>query len=44
MKKWFKSTSLGMWWSNRKNGVTILSDAEYERLISKNRERKIIFI
>jgi len=29
---WFKSTRIGMWFNNRKNGVTILTDDEYENL------------
>lgn len=29
---WFKSTRIGMRFNNRKNGVTILTDDEYENL------------
>lgn len=29
---WFKGTRIGMWFNNRKNGVTILTEEEYENL------------
>jgi hypothetical protein len=36
-KDWFKSTSLGMWYSNKKNGIEILSDKEYENLLNEGK-------
>lgn len=44
MKKWFKHTSLWMWWSNKKNGVKILTDEEWEKIVSTQRKRTVIFI
>ena len=37
IKDWFRSTSLGMWYSNKKNGVEILSDKEYENLLKEGK-------
>lgn len=36
-KDWFKFTSFGMWYSNKKNGVKILSDKEYENLLNEGK-------
>lgn len=33
LQDWFKTTRLGMWYNNKKNGVTILSDKEYRNLL-----------
>ena len=33
LQDWFKTTRLGMWYNNKKNGVTILSDKEYCNLL-----------
>lgn len=33
LQDWFKTTRLGMWYNNKKNGVTILSDREYSNLL-----------
>lgn len=30
---WFKKTKVGMWYNNRKNGIDILSDREYDRIV-----------
>ena len=38
---WFKTTRIGMWYNNRKNGVTILTDKEYAKLCTT---RKIVDI
>ncbi len=37
IKDWFKTTSLGMWYSNKKNGIKILSDKEYENLLKEGK-------
>lgn len=29
---WFKTTRIGMWYNNKKNGVTILTDRKYAKL------------
>lgn len=44
MKTWFKSTSLGMWLSNKRNGITILSDKEYMDIIKAGGIRTVIII
>lgn len=41
IKDWFKTTRLGMWFINKRNGVTILSDREYDNLLKSG---KIKFI
>lgn len=41
-KDWFKSTSFGMWYNNKKNNVEILSDKEYENLLNKGKIFPII--
>ena len=33
--KWFRTTDLWMYISNHRNGVKILSDAEYEAIVRK---------
>lgn len=33
MISWFRHTTLGMWYFNRKNKVEILSDGEYRKLL-----------
>ena len=40
----FRNTRLGMWYFNRKNGFKVLSEKEYLKIVSKQKERKIIFI
>lgn len=30
---WLKKTKAGMWYNNRKNGIDILSDREYDRIV-----------
>lgn len=40
---WFKKTKAGMWYNNKKNGVDILSDREYDRIV-KTKEIKVIEI
>ena len=29
---WFKTTTIGMWYFNKKNGVTILTEEEYQKI------------
>jgi len=41
IKNRFKATRLGMWIINKRNGVTILSDREYDNLLKSG---KIKFI
>ena len=32
---WFKTTTVGMWYFNRKNGVSVISERKYRRLAAK---------
>jgi len=41
--KRFQKTSLGMWYFNKKNGVEIISEAEYNRLV-KMYNRNVVII
>jgi len=43
VKDWYKKTRLFMWSSNRKNGITIISEKEYNRML-KNGEIKYVVI
>ena len=38
---WFKNTKVGMWYYNRKNGVKILSDREFDNILKSD---KVIYI
>ena len=42
--KWFYDTKLGMWYKNKKNRVTILSDREYQKLLKSDRNKNIIIV
>lgn len=41
IKEWFKTTRLGMWYNNKKNGVTILTDKEYCNILKSGNIRYI---
>ena len=41
LQDWFKTTRLCMWYNNKKNGVTILSDKKYCNLLKSG---NIIYI
>lgn len=41
IKNRFKTTRLGMWITNKKNGVTILTDREYDNLLKSGKIRNI---
>ena len=42
IKEWFKHTKLGMWYSNKKNGVTILSERKYNKLLKSGEMKNIV--
>lgn len=39
---YFYNTRLGMWYKNKQNGVTVLSERQYQRLIKKNNVKQRI--
>ena len=41
LKEWFKGTKLGMWYANKKNGVTVLSDRQYIKLLKSGKIKSI---
>ena len=41
---WFNDTKMGMWYKNKKNRVTILSDREYQKLLKSDRNKNIIIV
>jgi len=41
---WFYNTKFGMWYRNKQNGVTVLSEKEYQKLIRKNNVKTRIII
>lgn len=41
LKEWFKNTKLGMWYTNKKNGVTVLSDRKYRKLLKSGKIKSI---
>ena len=41
LKEWFKGTKLGMWYANKKNGVTVLSDRQYRKLLKSGKIKSI---
>ena len=41
---WFNDTKMGMWYKNKKNGVKILSDRKYEKLLKSGRIKSTIII
>jgi hypothetical protein len=41
LKEWFKGTKLGMWYTNKKNGVTVLSDRQYRKLLKSGEIKSI---
>ena len=41
---WFNDTRMGMWYKNKKNGVKILSDRKYEKLLKSGRIKSTIII
>jgi len=42
INRWFKTTRLGMYYNNRKNGVKILSEEEYNKYVNPEKEMIII--
>ena len=42
IKDWFKHTKLGMWYTNKKNGVTILSEREYNKILKSGKVKMVI--
>ena len=42
INRWFKNTRLGMYYTNRKNGVKILSDKEYDNLQKSGKIKPMI--
>lgn len=42
VKSWYKNTRLYMWNKNRKNGVKILSEREYNRLLRNGQIKYVI--
>ena len=42
ISKWYKGTRLFMWSNNRKNGVTILSEKEYHRLLEEGKIKYVV--
>lgn len=44
IRDWFKSTRLGMWYSNRKNKVKILSQKEYSSMVMNGKIKGNIVI
>lgn len=42
ISKWYKGTRLFMWSNNRKNGVTILSEKEYRRLLEEGKIKYVV--
>ena len=41
---WFDNTKMSMWYKNKKNGVKILSDRKYEKLLKSGRIKSTIII
>lgn len=41
IKDWFKDTKIGMWYTNKKNGVTILSEKQYQRMLKDGKIKPI---
>lgn len=44
IQDWFKSTRIGMWHSNRKNKVKILSKKEYSSMVMNGKIKSTIMI
>ena len=44
IQDWFKTTKLGMWYSNRKNKVKVLSDLEYNQMMMSGKVKGNIVI
>ena len=44
IRDWFKTTKLGMWYSNRKNKVKVLSDLEYNQMMMSGKVKGNIVI
>ena len=42
LKKWYRGTRLFMWNNNRKNGVKILSEREYNRMLTEGKIKYVV--
>lgn len=40
--KWYRGTRLFMWINNRKNGVTILSDRKYRKMLTNGKIKCVL--